>query len=307
MAEVKGVARLIAARIQAGVSPKEIAVLVRSQPHVWAQQLIPELQSRGINAVDIDWVEDVLAEPEIRRGLALVYLALHREDSLAWWTLLKNQHGVASSFVDYVYDATQSTETFGQALLRLHPHFPGAPTQVSARAASELIARTLVMIEKIQIEGAELDPSRLSADAIRLFESVGRAVPKDVRLSYFLGQLEPLGKDLAAKSDAVRIMTMTASKGLTVNTCITMGVEQGLIPHPRAQEDEDRRLLYVAMTRAIEMCVLTYVYQRKGPTAPQGAGKFGAPRRRCPLLENVPVGRWEYGEQVLAQLEGQGK
>jgi superfamily I DNA/RNA helicase len=197
MAEVKGVARLIAARIQAGVSPKEIAVLVRSQPHVWAQQLIPELQSRGINAVDIDWVEDVLAEPEIRRGLALVYLALHREDSLAWWTLLKNQHGVASSFVDYVYDATQSTETFGQALLRLHPHFPGAPTQVSARAASELIARTLAMIEKIQIEGAELgesgwggwvlqqlDPSRLSADAIRLFESVGRAVPKDVRLSY---------------------------------------------------------------------------------------------------------------------------
>ena len=70
-------------------------------------------------------------------------------------------------------------------------------------------------------------------------------------LGRFLGQIEPLGKDLAqSESDGVRIMTMGSSKGLTVQAVIIAGAEDGLIPRPNSDLSEERRILYVAMTRA---------------------------------------------------------
>ena len=150
----------------------------------------------------------------------------------------------------------------------------------------------------------QLDPSQLSCEAIRLFEEVGRVVPPDQGVDYFLGQLEPVAKDLATQTDAVRVMSMTASKGLTVNTCIVMGVEKGLIPHPRNDdENEERRLLYVAMTRATDMCVLTFARRRSGPTARQGTPNVNRQRGRSTLLENLPViGDWQEGAQLIDQL-----
>jgi superfamily I DNA/RNA helicase len=290
---------------------------LRSQRHTWAKQLIPLLAERNIILEDVNWVEDVLEEPEVRRGLALIHLALRRDDSLAWWTILAD---VSKGFLDYVYDeAAAAQQSFGQALLRLYPEFPGAPTPQSAKTVAKLMASTLSVVDTIQIEGAKLDesgwggwvirqlnPAQLSPHALRLFQQAGQNVPVSAGLGYFLGQLEPLGKDLAAQSDAVRLMSMTASKGLTVNTCIIMGVEQGLIPLPMAQIEEERRLLYVAMTRATDMCVLTWAQRCTGQTAYHGKPNVYKTRSRCTLLEDLPIGRWRDGQNVLQELERQG-
>jgi DNA helicase-2/ATP-dependent DNA helicase PcrA len=148
-----------------------------------------------------------------------------------------------------------------------------------------------------------LKPSELPPKAIELLEAVGRAVPSDQGLDYFLGQLAPVAKDIATQSDAVRIMTMSASKGLTVNTCVVLGVEQGILPHPRGKEDEERRLLYVSMTRATDMCVLTFAGQRKGPIARQGNPNVNYPRERSPLLATLPdIGNWQDGGEVIEEL-----
>ena len=150
-----------------------------------------------------------------------------------------------------------------------------------------------------------LNHSHLGENAVRMFEEVGRVVPVERGLGYFLGQLEPIARDLATQSDAVRIMTMTASKGLTVNTCVVMGVERNLIPHPRARVDEERRLLYVAMTRATDMCVLTFARRRRGQIARLGAPSVNRPRGRSPLLENLPIGQWRNGRDVVNELTGE--
>lgn len=315
--EVKGVVDLIQTRIQMGVPPSEIAVLVRGQADRWAGQLIPALKAYGIAALNVDWVESVLQEPEVRKGLALLRLALQLEDSLAWWTLLLTQRGISEGFVDYIYQSVGSNESFGHALLRLHPYFAGAPTEASAKAAASLITETTTLIKDIQIEGATLEEcgwggwvlqhlnkDRVSDKAVQMFEEVGRVVPQATGLSYFLGQLEPIGKDLASQSDGVRIMSMTSSKGLTVNTCIIMGAEKNIIPDYRADLEEERRLLYVGMTRATDMCVLTFASRRQGPTARQGTASVNRPRGRCPLLENLPkIGDYRDGEQVIAELQ----
>ena len=63
----------------------------------------------------------------------------------------------------------------------------------------------------------------------------------------------PLGEDRAlAESEAVRIMTMGGAKGLTVSAAIVAALEDEIIPRQEPPLDEERRLLYVALTRARE-------------------------------------------------------
>jgi DNA helicase-2/ATP-dependent DNA helicase PcrA len=81
-------------------------------------------------------------------------------------------------------------------------------------------------------------------------------------------------------------MTMQGSKGLTFDTVIVVGVEEGYVPYPRSDPSEERRLLYVAMTRATDFCVLSFSGQRIGPLARSGRENLGR-RTRSALLEGV--------------------
>lgn len=66
---------------------------------------------------------------------------------------------------------------------------------------------------------------------------------------------------------AVTLMTMHAAKGLEFKKVFIVGMEEGLFPHARTLLDpheleEERRLCYVAITRAKEKLYLTYAAQR---------------------------------------------
>ena len=146
----------------------------------------------------------------------------------------------------------------------------------------------------------------LSHEARDLLTKVGaNLLARDMSLQAFIGQLEPLGRDMMASSqDRVRLMNMMQSKGLTVNTAIVMGVEEGVIPMPPPKGgtlDEERRLLYVAMTRATDFCVLTYANRRTGATAFSGAASYGL-RRRSPLIRDLAIGSWDDGAAFVEQM-----
>lgn len=314
--EIRGVADLVHCRVIAGVALSEIVILVRSQVDTWAHRLIPALEERGLRAIETDWIKSVFRDVEVRKGLARLRLVIDQFDSLAWWTLLHLEKGISSQFCDYIYgNATQTQEKFGETLLRLNPDFPGAPTKKSSRTASGLINRILEYVQQINLDEVALDETGwggwvaeqigrdlISDDARQLFDDVGRLVPVEQGLGYFLNQIEPVAKDLATQSDAIRIMSITSSKGITVNTCVVMGVERGIIPHPKGDEEEERRLLYVALTRATDMSVLTFGRPRTGPTARQGAMNVNRPRGRCPFLENLPIGEYLNGREVVDAL-----
>ncbi len=66
------------------------------------------------------------------------------------------------------------------------------------------------------------------------------------------------------KVDKITISTIHAVKGLEFKYVFVCGCEEGIIPSEKSDCDvnEERRLLYVAITRAIESCICTYTLKR---------------------------------------------
>ncbi|MEX1028398.1 MAG: UvrD-helicase domain-containing protein [Candidatus Paceibacterota bacterium] len=70
---------------------------------------------------------------------------------------------------------------------------------------------------------------------------------------------------LAEKKDGVKLMTVHAAKGLEFDRVFVVGLEQDLFPQSReelGEQEEERRLFYVALTRARAKLYLTYAGMR---------------------------------------------
>jgi DNA helicase-2/ATP-dependent DNA helicase PcrA len=83
-----------------------------------------------------------------------------------------------------------------------------------------------------------------------------------------LSLLSEVDEEAGATDARVWLMTMHAAKGLEFPMVIIAGLEEGLFPHSRAGEeeaelDEERRLCYVAMTRARSHLFLTCAARRR--------------------------------------------
>ena len=83
------------------------------------------------------------------------------------------------------------------------------------------------------------------------------------------------------EQDKVTLMTVHASKGLEFKQVFIVGVEEDLFPSAMSKNsereiEEERRLLYVAITRAEENCTLTYALSRyrNGQTVSSPPSRF---------------------------------
>ncbi len=86
----------------------------------------------------------------------------------------------------------------------------------------------------------------------------------------FLSQaaLEAGDNQAASDEDGVQLMTLHSAKGLEFPLVFLVGVEEGLFPHSMSAEDpqkleEERRLCYVGMTRAMQELYLSFAEQRR--------------------------------------------
>lgn len=106
------------------------------------------------------------------------------------------------------------------------------------------------------------------------------AVESAGSVSEMLDRLRTLAEaPLPGLREGVQIMTMHASKGLEFTTVILPDLNEGILPCRQASDpaqiEEERRLLYVAMTRAREELILLYVSgTRENPLRPS---RFLAP------------------------------
>ncbi len=99
------------------------------------------------------------------------------------------------------------------------------------------------------------------------------------------------GKEEGSDHEGVQLLTIHSAKGTEYEVVFLIGVEENLLPHWRALNDsvdfmasleEERRLLYVAMTRAKKMLYLSSARNRVTPT---GRELISAPSR---FLREIP-------------------
>ena len=99
--------------------------------------------------------------------------------------------------------------------------------------------------------------------------------------------LEAGDHEAAATDDALQLMTVHAAKGLEFDHVFLGGLEEGLFPHENSMNDkagveEERRLMYVAITRARKRLYLTYAGQRML----HGQTRYGIVSR---FLDEIPA------------------
>ena len=115
-----------------------------------------------------------------------------------------------------------------------------------------------------------------------LFSVAGRYDSADESLAAFLEGVALISDlDQMSDGDAVTLMTVHASKGLEFPLVFLAGWEEGMFPGQGAFTDkgtleEERRLGYVAITRAMDRCTITHAQQRMlfGRTQYGGASQF---------------------------------
>lgn len=89
-------------------------------------------------------------------------------------------------------------------------------------------------------------------------------------------------------TNAVRFMTMHGAKGLAANLVIVSALEDEFFPGISQNIQEQRRLLYVSMTRAKRELILSYAWSRRGHTRYMRSNPQLTGRKPSRFLDEIP-------------------
>ena len=239
---------------------------------------------------------------EIKDALAYLRAIVNPTDEVSVKRIINTpKRGVGDSSIGKL-DAWASTngESFDQAVLRFDE------AGVGGRAATG-IEKFLVMtteIRKLQAEPATIIEEALERSGYLAELQNERSVEAEGRLENlselvgmareyetvddFLEQVSLVSDtdDIDEEESTVTLMTLHAAKGLEFPVVFLVGMEDGVFPHVRALGDpseleEERRLAYVGITRAMQKLHLTSAWSRMM----HGQTQYNPPSR---FLDEIP-------------------
>ncbi|MBQ2622796.1 UvrD-helicase domain-containing protein [Candidatus Saccharibacteria bacterium] len=153
----------------------------------------------------------------------------------------------------------------------------------------EIVKRT---VERFDFKKLTDDGTPSSEERMRNLEVLGAQAAEYDNLDDFLADASLMSSaDESSAKNAVTLMTLHAAKGLEFPVVFIVGLEEGLFPGSRSlenQEDleEERRLAYVGMTRAMQKLFLTYALSRLS----YGNRSYNMPSRFLTELGYNPYG-----------------
>lgn len=271
--EAAYVAQTAQACIAQGAAPSDIAVLFRT--NFQSRALEEAFLRAGVpyQVVGTRFFE----RKEVKDVLAFVRLALNRTQTadlariinvpprgIGKVTLLKLIEGRRAALSGAIARKAEAFEHLLDAL----------ETQLTTRPLAEALRYTLTHtgIEAHLKNGGEEGLERLEnlRELVTLATGYHEYEPEEA-VERFLedAALQSDQDELKNKEeeDAVRLMTVHAAKGLEFPYVFITGLEEGLFPHERLSdermdEEEERRLFYVALTRAEKKVFLTFALLR---------------------------------------------
>ena len=153
----------------------------------------------------------------------------------------------------------------------------------------------------LQASDEAADEERLAnvEELLTVARNFDERIPGEGRLEEFLEEICLVNDTdfLDGEEDRVTLMTLHASKGLEFPVVFLTAVEHGLLPHERSREhpdeiEEERRLMFVGMTRAQEELNLSLARYREF----RGQRRLTVPSQ---FLMELPVAEFERNEAAV--------
>lgn len=272
--EAEYIAKTASNIMKTGVAPSSIAVLYRTN-----------FQSRVLEEAFLNYAipyqllgTKFFERKEVKDILSYLRLALN-PDSTADLTRVINEpaRGIGKVTMLKVLEGKKS-ELKGATLEKV-ARFDQMMSDVADAARTMVLSETIKFVMKRTGIETELKKNGTEDDLSRL-ENLRELVTLAIRYDELAPEeaVEALIENAALQSDqdelkakeeqnAVRLMTVHSAKGLEFPYVIICGLEQGLFPHERLDDtgidhEEERRLFYVALTRAETKVYLTYAHMR---------------------------------------------
>jgi DNA helicase II / ATP-dependent DNA helicase PcrA len=317
-AEADFAARSVEDWVGRGGRYDEVAVLYRTNAQ--SRTLEESLRKAGIPAKIVGGV-GFYDRKEVKDVLSYARAALNPADDVSWRRILaRPKRGIGRTTEEaLVAWAARHRVPFGEALRHAAEIVPGTPAVARLRdfgalmddlseAAATLAATTFLkaVIDQSGYEQALRDED--SHEARSRLENLDELVSAVAEweaetgggIADFLDEASLLAsvddRAVAAANDglpetAVTLMTLHNAKGLEFPLVLLVGLEEGLIPHRSATGtladlEEERRLLYVGITRAQERLLLVHCASRMS----FGRTEFARPSR---FLEDVSPSLWQ--------------
>ncbi len=301
-----------------GLQPRNILILVRTDYQgAYSSRLIDRLSEDGLPVSSSS--SDPLNTNGGRRLKAVTQLLLDPNDSLSigTWLLLADQIG--RNTIDGLYQlAVAEGQRFSYAARRVQRD-PELLPRSGARLKGALDDLDLVLGrwgDRFSARVGQTDLlgnlTALASDLIKnsedritvrdfLVDQVGQSDVSDLNGLLSTISSTRLDTEPVNSRDAISIMTMHKAKGLSAEAVIILGAEDELIPGKAVSFDEvadDRRLLYVSLTRARSHLYITYCDQRHGRQQHSGRTSGSRNRQLTRFLADGPV-RTSVGWEVI--------
>jgi len=280
--EAHGVARICKYLLdKKGYDPRDILILMRSDRHGAFSSVIRQALETHVVPVAVQVGGTPLDTAEGRIFLSVLRLLADENDNLALRTLLilrDNRIGKATYSMLYKL-ALGNSQTFSQAVQSVVSE-PGLVPRIGQRLYREMVKIQNIVnrhrglfedltgsSEPVDLLGAlhglaedVIENAEKRMEVVRFLESI----VKETESANHIELLRTLSSSLEDEEQEldparVNIMTMHKAKGLTANAVIIIAAEDEYIPGRQAGtgEGDERRLLYVSLSRARHFLVVT--------------------------------------------------
>lgn len=290
--------------ISQDIPRSEIAILVRAS---FQTRLIEEALIQSKISYNIIGGLRFYDRLEIKNALAYIRLAYHLDDSLALERIINlPKRGIGSTTITQIQNYSMSNQcSYFVSIKEMlsHEAFRGR-TQNTLREFVDLVegwsklwisASAKEVCEQIlnesgYIASLKLENSLESESRLENLMELLRNIEEFDDVSSFLEHVS-LVNDASndANSNKVKLMTMHAAKGLEFKVVFLPGWEEGVFPSKRSVEEsedgleEERRLAYVAITRARDCLFISYANSRQV----YGEWQNNSPSRFIEEIENL--------------------
>src|SRR3989344_349510 len=269
--EARFVAETAYSTIATGIAAKEVAVLYRANFQSRALEEAFLLHNIPYQVLGVRFFE----RKEVKDVLSFIRASLNREG----WGDIKRivnvpPRGIGKVTFLKIISGKQDTLT-GKIKVKVE-QFWTLLDRIQEHAMTKKPSETVLFV--LKSSGLEEILKRGTEDDLERLENIRELVTLATRYDSLEPEkgIEKLLEDAALASDqdelkddrdTVKLMTVHAAKGLEFDTVIITGLEEGLFPHQslaeaKIDDEEERRLFYVALTRAKRKVFLTYTSVR---------------------------------------------